>query len=232
MAMRLHTPSRWVRTHKKRALLLSVVALVAISGGIYSLIRYAGTDNRQDTGRKAEVITTTTDNPSESKPAASAYAWRGDKADPKKIIIPAAGVDAFIQNMGVDQHKEVAAPSNIHLAGWFVNSVRPGQRGLSIIDGHVNGRTDKNAVFANLAKLRQGDTFSVVKGDDSVLEYTVMSTQTIELAKVPDVLYSQDPKVSSQLNLITCGGTFDRGTREYASRTVVTAALQKNDKND
>lgn len=72
----------------------------------------------------------------------------------------------------------------------------------------------------------------MVKGDDSVLEYTVMSTQTIELAKVPDVLYSQDPKVSSQLNLITCGGTFDRGTREYASRTVVTAALQKNDKND
>ena len=214
------------RRNKYLMLAVATVTLAAIAGGGWLLLR-PETASEMSAKPTMEVVTRTTDSPSESKSAAQSYGWKGAAADPKKIIMPSIGVDAFIQNMGVDQHKEVAAPSNIHLAGWFVDSVRPGQRGLSIIDGHVNGRTEKDAVFAGLAKLKPGDFFTVIRGDDAELRYKVMNSKTVVLAKVPDILYSQDPSIRSQLNLITCGGAFDRASQEYASRTVVTAALQQ-----
>ena len=56
-------------------------------------------------------------------------------------------------------------PNNIHTAGWFVDSVRTGENGLSIIDGRVDGRAANEGVFANLEKLREGDELMIEMGD-------------------------------------------------------------------
>ncbi len=173
---------------------------------------------------KAEVVTHSTDTPSEQKPGSN-YAWRGSANDPKKIVMPAAGIDAFIQNVGVDQNNQIAVPNNIHIAGWFVDSVRPGQNGLSIIDGHVDGRFVNEGVFARLGELKEGDEFTVEMGSGAMLRYRVGKITTVKTNEAASILYSQIPSVTSQLNLITCTGTYLKDQKTYDQRTIVASEL-------
>ena len=175
---------------------------------------------------KAEVVTHSTDAPSEDKPGGD-YAWRGGADDPKKLTIPSVGIDAYVQNVGVDQNQQIAVPNNIHIAGWFVDSVRPGQKGLSIIDGHVDGRTVNEGVFAKLGKLKEGGALTVEMGSGSVLRYRVHKITTVATDKATDVLYSQIPSINSQLNLITCTGTYLKDQKTYDQRTIVAAELMQ-----
>lgn len=172
------------------------------------------------------VITQTENGPSESKIAAQSFVWKGSAHEPKRIVIPAASVDAYIQTMGIDQQNQIASPTNIYFAGWFVRSVTPGQKGLAIIDGHLDGKTQSKGVFANLDQLKPGDALSIERGDGTTLKYTVFSLKTVKNSDAHDLLFSEDPSVISQLNLITCAGVFDKKIREYDERTVVSAKLE------
>lgn len=170
----------------------------------------------------APVIALSTDFPEEKLPQQVGYEWRGRENDPKNIIIPSLGIDALIQNVGVDQNQQIAVPNNIHIAGWFVDSVRPGEKGLSIIDGHVNGQTSDEGVFKNIPQLQEGDTVDIVFGDDSVVSFQVRTSRSVSLAEAGDALFSQIPDISRQLNLITCAGNYDTQSRTYDTRHIVT----------
>lgn len=200
---------------------LVIASLAAIIGGIIVWQLW----QRQpvaDTTR-APVVTHSTDTPSEEKPD-SGYKWQGDTRDPKKITISSIGVDAYLQNVGVDQKSEIAVPNNIHLGGWFVDSVRPGSKGLSIIDGHLNGNS-QDGIFVDLEKVRQGDTYTVEFGDGSKKQFRVKAVQTVDLKDAASVLFSQDPSITNQLTLVTCGGVFDRQARLYGKRVIVISEL-------
>jgi len=153
-------------------------------------------------------------------PEEAGYVWRGQANDPKKITISSLGVDALIQNVGIDQNSEIAVPNNIHIAGWFVDSVRPGDRGLSIIDGHVNGQTNDNGVCKKLPDLKPGDKIPITFGDDSIVSFEVHSNQSVVTADAATILYSQIPEIEKQLNLITCTGNFDNTSQTYANRQI------------
>jgi len=173
-----------------------------------------------------EVIVYSTDTPSEVAPPKD-LAWKGSPAHPKKITVQSAGVDGFIQRVGVDQNGQVAVPNNTHIAGWFVDSVIPGQTGLSIIDGHVDGRTQGNAIFKDLSKIKAGDIVTITLGNDSIVTYKVFAIKEVALTDAATVLFSQDPTTKNQLNLITCVGTYLEKSRTYDNRLVVSAALQQ-----
>lgn len=172
------------------------------------------------------VITISTDKPDESKKNADNYNWRGTAEDPKRIKIGKIAVDAFVQQAGVDQNKAVAVPNNVHLASWFKDSVRPGQLGLSIIDGHVSGKTT-DGVFKNLKKLVAGDTYQIEMGNGRLNTYKVVSNQSVKVADAAKVLFEQDPKIKSQLNLITCGGKFNKSQNQFEERVIVVSELSK-----
>lgn len=123
---------------------------------------------------KNSVVVYSTDKPNETKPA-NRYAWKGKPEDPKKIIIPSLDIDGYIQNVGVDQNKEVAVPNNIHIAGWFVDTVLPGQKGLSIIDGHVDGRTT-DGIFKNLSQIKPGAQIQIIFGNGSSKTFKALQT--------------------------------------------------------
>lgn len=171
-----------------------------------------------------KLITHSTDKPSESKDEANNYRWQGSPHDPKKIILETLSVDAYIQRMGVDQNNEIAVPTNIHLAGWFAESSQPGQKGLAIISGHVSGLTSPG-VFDKLDKLQPKDRFQIIRGDDSKLEYEVLATKTLRESDAVAAIFSQDPSIKSQVNLVTCTGTFNSETSRYDKRIVVSAQL-------
>ena len=208
------------RLGKKSAIVLFLVSVPAV-GLILFLLNNKDTTPISDVSD--DVITYSTDKPDETKPDGS-YAWNGRPEEPRFIKLPTISVEGFIQKNGVDQNNQVAVPNNIHLAGWFVDSVRPGQTGLSIIVGHVDGLNEAG-IFKNLEKLRIGDKFTVEQGSGKVLSYSVKDVTTVDEEKAVNSLFSQDPKVKSQLNLITCGGKFNQSLQSYDQRVIVSSEL-------
>lgn len=171
-----------------------------------------------------EVITQSTDTPSETPPDRGGYVWKGGPNDPKKLRIETIGVDAFVQKVGVDQNKQIAVPTNIFVTGWFVDMARPGEPGLSVIDGHLDGRT-ADGVFIRLKEMQAGDRFTLERGDGKQLAYETVSVKVLPTEEAAAELFSQDPKIKSQLNLITCGGNFNESARSYDERVIVSAQL-------
>lgn len=198
------------------------LALVACGALLVGVVVWRITLAVGDASREAaEVVTFSTDAPDERMPDAS-FTWRGSSNDPKRLRIPQLGIEAYVQNVGVDQNSEIAVPSNIHLGGWFVDSVRPGEKGLAIIAGHVNGTTVTRAVFTELAMLSEGNEVSVELGSGSQIRYVVVSNRSVPHQEAASVLYSQRTDIESQLNLITCGGEYSETLGTYENRQIVT----------
>lgn len=171
--------------------------------------------------KPAPVVTTSTDHPSEA-PITTAYQSTATGDQPKYIHLPTINTQGYIQAVGIDQHHQVAVPTNIHLAGWFVNSVTPGDPGLSIIDGHLDGYR-LPGIFASLGRLKPGDRFSVDLANGRTRTFQVKTVQSLPTAQAASTLFSQDPSITRQLNLITCSGTFVKSAAAYDQRVIVTA---------
>lgn len=201
--------------------------LLGIGLGLVALSCWAIYQHLSDTETlvKPEIVTYSTDTPDEKNPGKD-YDWHGTPNDPKFIQLPTIQAEGFIQKVGVDQHDEVAVPNNIHMAGWFKDSMVPGETGLSIIDGHIDGRT-MSGIFQHLIKLKPGDEYTIEMGNGNLKHYKVRKVITVDVSKAADALFSQDPRVKSQLNLITCGGSFDKKTRKYSQRIIVNSELVK-----
>ncbi|RAZ66458.1 class F sortase [Planococcus maitriensis] len=141
---------------------------------------------------------------------------------PETLSIPSIGVEADVTHLGVTDTGEMAVPDNGEELSWFSPGYRPGQRGRSVIAGHVDD-LDGPAVFWDLTELEPGDEI-FVSGDDRELRFKVhtMESVPLDLADVDSVFgYHSSP----ELVLITCSGTYDydRGTRE--ERLIVYASL-------
>ena len=203
---------------KKNHILLTIGLVLSIVGGTVIFIKE--NKNNPNKATTAPVITFSTDSPEEKTPSSIGYKWRGLGNDPKSIIIEKLGIDAFVQNVGVDQNNEIAVPNNIHIAGWFINTVRPGEKGLSIIDGHVNGVTSDEGVFKRLPDLVIGDTVRVVFGDNTTVSFVVKDNKNVATSDSASLLFSQNPTIGRQLNLITCTGNYNRVQREYERRQI------------
>ena len=169
-------------------------------------------------------IVVSDDDPSSNKPEDEGYVWRGAPDEPKQIEISSIGVKAYIQKVDVTSKQQVAAPNNIYLAGWFVRYPKPGEQGLSIIDGHIVDKSDQG-VFTRLGEMQPADEFSVVFGDNSRKTFSVIETRVVDTDKAESVLFSQNPLVRNQLNLITCGGTYDESSRVFNKRVIVISEL-------
>ncbi len=130
-----------------------------------------------------------------------------------------------IERGGVDQTSAIAVPDNMYMTGWYVNSVLPGQPGLRVIDGPISGIYDVNAVFRHLENLQAGDMFSITLGSGKVLQYKVYREQSVPLNDAVKVPLAKDAAVTSQLNLITCGGQYNKDTKLYDHRIIVSAQL-------
>ena len=215
-----HVPNKKQKTKKLRlVLLLFLIIALAIAALLYIL------NHNKKSPKINESITYSTNEPNESKKDADNYKWVGSPNDPKKIMIQKIGVDAYVQKVGIDQDKKIAVPNNVHLAAWFTESVRPGENGLSIIDGHVSGRKTEG-VFKNLKNLQKGDTFNIERGNGTKLTFKVFETRTVPEGEAAAILFSQNPKVLSQLNLITCGGEFNKKSQQYSDRVIISAQLK------
>lgn len=142
--------------------------------------------------------------------------------EPRRIVIPSIEVDGFIQKVGLNHEGAVSAPSNVNFAGWYVNSVVPGEAGLSIVDGHVSGRYS-DGIFADLHQLKPGDTFEIEFGNLSRISFEVHEKRQLAATDAAGLLFERNTQITSQLNLITCGGEYDPSTETFEERLIVVA---------
>ncbi len=171
------------------------------------------------------IITYTTMTPSErATPSPTmADAYKVPANQPRAIALPSINTSGFIQRVDRDNQGRMATPTNVAFAAWYVKSSLPGQPGLSIINGHVSGRY-KPGIFKNIQKLQKNDAIRIQLGDLSWIEYRVTDT-TIHDASDTKALFNRNSDVTSELHLVTCGGTYNKINKSYDKRVLVTAAL-------
>jgi LPXTG-site transpeptidase (sortase) family protein len=148
---------------------------------------------------------------------------------PERLIIPAIGVNAAVQDVGLFWNGDgaMSIPTNFTDVGWYDDGPRPGMAGNAVIDGHLDGRNVKEAVFYNLDKLVPGDLVEVQDSTGKILKFQVVKTEAVPYnATTTDIFFGDHS--AARLNLITCAGDWINGKNMYNERTVVFTELLKN----
>ncbi len=177
----------------------------------------------------AQVVATAPETMKPSPEVVAAYSVAADL--PKYISIPTIETEKVrVFQLGLTKNYSIAAPTNIHDAGWYEESSRPGKPGAMFIYGHVSSLESKG-IFYDLYKLKPGDVIRVTRGDDTVFSYAVVSTKKYAAQEVPmDTVLAPVRAGQQGLNLMTCAGHIDAKTGEFSERLVVYASLTKNER--
>jgi LPXTG-site transpeptidase (sortase) family protein len=163
--------------------------------------------------------------PAASKAAAPAADLALPRSVPKRISIREIAVDAPFTGLSIGASGQLNSPpvDDNNLVGWFKGGATPGERGTSIVAGHVDTKTGP-AVFLQLSALKPGSMVDITREDSTVATFKVDSVETFSKAHFPSKrVYADTP--SPQLRLITCGGDYDRKAKDYEANVVVFAHL-------
>ena len=201
--------------------LIVALALCLLAFGGCGLWQYFSATQGRAKTLTTDIVTQTLDDPEEAKPDCSTFSAPADQ--PRAIAIPSLDINGCVQRVGVDQHGAIAAPNNVHVAGWYVDSVLPGQPGVSLIDGHVSGRYTAG-IFKRLPDVAKGSEISVEFGDKTTQAFKVVDVITVSVEEAGVELLRQVEGVEKQLTLITCTGRFNSQTQQYEQRTIVRAS--------
>ena len=142
---------------------------------------------------------------------------------PVRLEIPAIGVRASVRPTGVDASGEFDVPPSVDVVGWY--RFGPGLTaggGSVVIAGHVDSATQGAGAFFRLRELSPGDRVTVIGSDGRGRGYRVVAREIEPKATIRLDRYF-DTTGPPRLTLMTCGGPFDRATRNYRDNVVVTA---------
>jgi hypothetical protein len=145
---------------------------------------------------------------------------------PVRVVIAAIGVDSPVQGVdvngdGILQPPSLEEPKDV---GWYRRGPTPGERGNAVLVGHVDTAATGPAVFYELGRLRPGDEVNVARQDGSTATFRVDTVRLYDKSAFPAGLV-YGPAGGARLQLVTCGGGFDRRVSSYSGNTVVTASL-------
>ncbi|MCW8220658.1 MULTISPECIES: class F sortase [Streptomyces] len=165
--------------------------------------------------------------PASARPAPSAAADNPGMppSEPSRLSIRSIAVDAPFTPLSIGSSGQLDAPpaNDPNLVGWFKDGATPGERGTSVVAGHVDTKTGP-AVFLLLSTLKAGNTVDITRQDGKVASFKVDTVETFSKADFPsDRVYSDNG--TAQLRLITCGGLYDKKAKDYKDNVVVFAHL-------
>ncbi|MFE1772718.1 class F sortase [Streptomyces sp. NPDC059008] len=203
-----------------RGLLWSAAAFL-----LGSLLVYNSVDTSADPKPQSSTAVAASASPRAAHPADQSAGLALPRSLPKRVTIPAIAVDAPFTQLTIGPTGQLDAPpaGNRNLVGWFKDGATPGERGSSIIAGHVDTKTGP-AVFMQLESLKPGSAINITREDGMIATFKVDSVETFNKARFPnDRVYADSP--SAQLRVITCGGAYDRKVKDYVDNVVVFAHL-------
>jgi sortase (surface protein transpeptidase) len=147
------------------------------------------------------------------------------ESKPVRITIPKINAESSLIPLGLAADGTLAVPpvSKPLQAGWFTGGPTPGEDGPAVIVGHVDG-VKRPGIFYRLRELAVGDAVAVARADGTTAKFVVSDKQQVAKSRFPtDRVYDETP--GPELRLITCGGAFDRPTRNYLDNLIIYAKL-------
>lgn len=139
---------------------------------------------------------------------------------PGRMLIPAIGLDASINAVGLTSEQIVSTPDQE--IGWYSGSVKAGEKGTAAFNGHVQDRHLHPGVFAKLADVKVGDEIIITDKKRQQFHYHVTKTELVNVKQFPiQEVYGQTEV--SKISLVTCAGYFDTQTHDFTQRTIVIA---------
>jgi len=142
---------------------------------------------------------------------------------PRWLIIPALGIKADIEHVGLTADGAMDVPKAWENVGWFQGGSKPGEQGNAVIAGHFDSDTGP-AVFWQLQKLEPGDEIRVIDDRNRLHIFHVREKEKLaDDATALDAIFGST--VGTHLNLITCGGVWNEAAQHYEERLAVFAEL-------
>lgn len=147
-------------------------------------------------------------------------------ASPQTLDIPSIKVHARIESVGLDRQGLMDVPKDPANVAWYNLGPKPGERGNSVIDGHIDTATGALAVFAKLKDLQPGNKIVVTDIHHRLHIFVVKLIESVPTIPFPlQKVFGSTQQ--SNLNLITCAGSWDSFQHTYNKRLVVFASLSK-----
>ena len=144
---------------------------------------------------------------------------------PATLRIPAIGATSSLIRLGLDDDDALQVPPGKpgSPAGWYEHSPTPGEAGPAVLLGHVNAEGGGPGIFADLRRLRSGDTVEITRQDGSTAVFAVRSGEQYPKDEFPTAkVYGNT--AGPELRLITCDG-YDPKTGHFDDNYVVYAAM-------
>ncbi|WP_251052155.1 MULTISPECIES: sortase domain-bontaining protein [unclassified Streptomyces] len=141
---------------------------------------------------------------------------------PTGVRIPEVGLQAPLVPVQLPGNGKMPLPKDRARASWLASSVTPGERGTSIIAGHVDA-PEGPAAFYNLSAVKPGMHIDVRRTDDTTARFTIDAVAVYPQDHFPAAtVYGPTPGPS--LRLLTCTG-WDAAARKYRDNVVVYATM-------
>ena len=145
---------------------------------------------------------------------------------PILVTIPSVGINAFIETVGIKPDGDLATPTQNPWedVGWYDMGPYPGQRGSTVIDGHLDRPGGYPAVFWRLGDMKVGNDVQVTNNGGKILHFRVTRIEyyTPEQAPLQDIFGNVS---GTYLNLITCAGDWIPSQSQTNLRLVVYTKL-------
>ncbi|MHA7156367.1 class F sortase [Arthrobacter sp. TMN-50] len=167
--------------------------------------------------------------PAPEMPAAAALAPTQlpvlPESAPVSFSVPSIGAGSELLSLGLRENGSLEVPPDGPgaPASWYNESPTPGERGPAVLLGHVNATGGGPGVFADLRKLKAGDTIDVLREDGTTATFVFERGEQYVKDEFPTLTVYGNTE-GSELRLITCDG-YNPDTGEFDDNYVVYAKL-------
>lgn len=141
---------------------------------------------------------------------------------PVRLAVPALGVDAPVEPVGVRDDGQMALPGDVDRLGWYRFGPVPGAEGSAVLAGHVDDVTQGLGALAPLRDAEPGAEVLVTDAVGTATRWRVLSREVVEKQALPlDRIFARSGP--PRLVLATCGGPFLSDVGGYRDNVVVVA---------
>lgn len=196
----------------KKRLIIGAAATIILAG----VVIFGSTQKTQPTAAVAHTLPTSPQ-PTDKQVLDAFPAM----ATPKKLEIPALGIDAPIEPVGITSDGAMDIPDSLTTAGWYQHGTAPGNPGKAVLAAHT-GYPKRPTIFRALERATPGLTVHITDQNNGSAVFEVIEIKRYAAKDAPrHLIFGSSP--TARLAIITCSGAWDAAQNSYAERLVLYA---------